>query len=125
MLRKRFTRANALAVALDRHKTAAEKDVGRAMAALRLMIDEHEKSTLQKISALRIEEMKRLKDYKTELKSHSVECDAIRGRFQGFHGKNQSGIGTVADSTNESSSYSRHRSDGESERADWSMGSIR
>ena len=51
------------------------------MAALRLMIDEHEKSTLQQISALRTEETKRLKDYKAELKWQSLQCDAQKDKL--------------------------------------------
>ena len=51
------------------------------MAALRLMIDEHEKSTLQQIAALRTEESSRLKDYKAELKWQSIQCDQQKDKL--------------------------------------------
>ena len=75
-LNEQIATANVLIVITGDHSTAAETQVKESMAALRRVIDEHERSTLLQISTIRTQEESELDDYKGALERHLQQCDS-------------------------------------------------
>lgn len=81
-LDERIGEADTLLTIIDDHSKLAELDVKETMAALRRTIDEHERSTLEKISTWRAEEKKQLDDYKNDARQHLRECDLQKAKLE-------------------------------------------
>ena len=78
----RIGQADTLLTIIDDHSKAAELDVKESMVALRRAIDEHERSTLEQISASRAQEKKQLDDYKGEARRQLRECDLQKAKLE-------------------------------------------
>ena len=81
-LNTRMVSANALIESIGYDSAVARKELTKSMLALRQLIDEHGRATLDLISSLEAQEKKALEDYKVPIRLRLQECQVQKAKLE-------------------------------------------